>query len=528
MKSERLAERALRAVDAGATRLYGWRYNPLHQSGTIAFAMLLVLIVTGLYLLVFYRVSAPWASVERLVNDPWLGRWIRSLHRFASDAMVIAVFVHAFRMFAQARSWGPRTLAWISGVVLLLFVFVSGWTGFVIVWDTFGARLAIEGARLFDALPLLSEPVRRIFSGERPIPGAFFFINLFLHVAIPLGVAAGLWIHVSRVARPTLFPPRHLSVALIGGLTLLAILWPAPLPPEANPFELATSTPNDLVYSFWLPWSERLPEWIGWTVASLTFLAAVAVPRIMRRPREGTWAPSLVDERLCTGCNQCPQDCPWEAIAMQPRTDDRPTLVAHVNPALCVSCGICAGSCAPMGVGPPRRTGRDQVRAMRDLASDLRLSSAPPVVAMMCANAPPNHRNVLERAGATIHLVTCTGNVHTSAVELLLQGGAGGVIVFSCPPRDCRGREGPKWLDQRVYHDREAELQPRVDRRRVRLATAAAGDLTGTLDAFEGFRRDIGSLSAELSDRSDDATDAVCEPQPVLTGRGKPWWTLRA
>ena len=62
--------------------------------------MLLVLIVTGLYLLVFYRVSAPWASVERLVNDPCLGRWIRSVHRFASDAMVIAVLVHAFRMFA--------------------------------------------------------------------------------------------------------------------------------------------------------------------------------------------------------------------------------------------------------------------------------------------------------------------------------------------------------------------------------------------------------------------------------------------
>ena len=521
VKSERVAERTLRAVDAAATRLYGWRYNPLHQSGTIAFAMLLVLIVTGLYLLVFYRVSAPWSSVERLVNDPWLGRWIRSLHRFASDAMVIAVVIHAFRMFAQARSWGPRALAWISGVVLLLFVFVSGWTGFVIVWDTFGARLAIEGARLFDALPVLSEPVRRIFSGERPIPGAFFFINLFLHVAIPLGVAAGLWVHVSRVARPMLFPPRQLSVALIGGLTLLAILWPAPLPPEANPFELATSTPNDVVYSFWLPWSERLPAWVGWAAASLTFLAAVAVPRIMRRPREGTWAPSFVDERLCTGCNQCPQDCPWEAIAMQARTDDRPTLVAHVNPALCVSCGICAGSCAPMGVGPSLRTGRDQVSAVRELTSDLPLPDETPLVAMVCANTPPDHRIALERAGATIHLLTCTGNLHTSAVELALRGGAGGVIVFSCPPRDCRGREGPKWLEQRVYHDREAELQPRVDRRRVRLATAAAGDLAGTLHSFESFRRDILSLAVPSTDL--DETDVVCEPKPVLTGKRSRW-----
>jgi coenzyme F420-reducing hydrogenase delta subunit len=212
---------------------------------------------------------------------------------------------------------------------------------------------------------------------------------------------------------------------------------------------------------------------------------------------------------------------------MQARTDDRPTLVAHVNPDLCVSCGICAGSCAPMGVGPPLRTGRDQVVAVRDLPRDFPLHGETPVVAMVCANTPLDHRIALGRAGATIHLLPCTGNLHTSAVELALRGGAGGVIVFSCPPRDCRGREGPKWLEQRVYHDREAELQPRVDRRRVRLATAAAGDLAGTMQAFEALRREVISLDAEPSDLSDE-TDLLCEPQPVLSSRGKPWWTFRA
>lgn len=520
MRSERIAGRALRGIDAVATRLYGWRGHPLHQSGTIAFAMLLVLILTGLYLLVFYRVSAPWASVQRIASDPWLGRWIRSLHRFASDLMVIAVVFHAFRMFAQERSWGPRALAWVSGVFLLLFVFVSGWTGFVIVWDTFGARLAVAGAELFDALPLLSEPVRRIFSGERSIPGAFFFINLFLHVAIPLGVAAGLWIHVSRVARPTLLPPKALGIVIIGGLIVLSVVLPAPLPPEANPLVLVTSMPVDLVYAFWLPWTERLPAWAGWTAASATFVAAVAVPRLMRRPREGTWAPSVVDERLCTGCNQCPQDCPWEAISMQARGDNRPTLVAHVNPALCVSCGICAGSCAPMGVGPALRTGRDQVSDIRALTQGFPPQGGAPLVAMVCANAPPDHRRALERAGATLRLLTCTGNLHTSALELAIRGGAAGVIVFSCPPRDCRGREGPKWLEQRVHHEREAELQPRVDRRRVMLATAAPGDLAGTLAAYHAFRREVQALAVTARDALDDH-DVVCEPQPVLAVRSR-------
>ena len=115
---------------------------------------------------------------------------------------------------------------------------------------------------------------------------------------------------------------------------------------------------------------------------------------------------------------------------------------------------------------------------------------------------------------------------HSSAVELALRGGAAGVIVFSCPPRDCRGREGPKWLEQRTYHDREAELQPRVDRRRVRLATAAAGDLEGTLHAFDSFRREIQAL--EISSAVDGEIDSLCEPQPVLAAKEKSWWPFRS
>jgi len=500
-------------MDAAANRLYGWRYNPLHQTGTIAFGLLVALIVSGVYLLIFYRVGAPWASVARIDADPYLGRWMRTLHRYASDAMVVAVAVHAFRMFAQARSWGPRTLAWVSGVVLLLFVLVSGWTGFVMVWDTFGMQLAVTGARLFDALPVLSEPVRRVFAGDRPIPGAFFFVNLFLHAAIPLGVAAGLWIHVSRMARPSLLPPRHLGMTLLSALVLFSVVVPAPLPPEASPFTSPADIPTDLFFAFWLPWVTRLPVWAAWVGAVVTFVGVGAVPWMTRRPRSGSWTPSVVDPRTCTGCAQCPQDCPWEAITMQRRTDGRDTLVAYVDPAACVSCGICAGSCAPMGVGPPGHSGRDQVAGIRLFMEGLAQDPAPPVVALACENAAPSHLAALREAGAAVQNVKCTGNLHTSVIELALRGGAAGVVVFSCAPRDCRGREGPKWLEQRVHHDREAELQDRVDRRRVRLAYMAPGDLQGTMRVFEAFRADVLALARPVPEPGD--VDLLCEPVSV-------------
>ncbi|KAA3420874.1 cytochrome b N-terminal domain-containing protein, partial [Streptococcus pneumoniae] len=68
---------------------------------------------------------------------------------------------------AQARSWGPRLLAWVTGSVLLLVFLVCGWTGYVMVWDVQAQVLATEGARILDVLPILSEPISRTFVGER-------------------------------------------------------------------------------------------------------------------------------------------------------------------------------------------------------------------------------------------------------------------------------------------------------------------------------------------------------------------------
>lgn len=508
---QQLALRVVRALDAAVHRLYGWRWNPLHQSGTLAFALLLVLIVTGLYLLVVYRVGSPWESVARLAADPWLGGWIRGVHRYASDLLIVAVGAHVLRMFAQERSSGPRALAWVSGIFLLGLLLVSGWTGFVMVWDTFGAQLAVGGAQLFDALPVLSEPVARIFAGDRPVPAAFFFVNLFLHVALPLGAAAGIWLHVSRIARPTLLPPRPMLWATVVVLLVAAVALPAPLAPKADALAAPAWVPTNFFYAWWLPLVEQVPPVTAWLGGLALTALALAVPRLTR-PAADIRPPSVVDPRLCTGCNQCPQDCPWEAITMRERDDDRPTLVAHVNPALCVSCGICAGSCAPMGVGPPGRTGRDQVGAIRALAAAMR-GRPPAIVAVTCQNAAPGQLTALADQGVVVHPVTCTGNLHSSVVELALAAGAPGVIVFSCPPRDCRGREGPKWLDARLFHQREAELQERVDRRRVATAIMAAGDLDGTLASLRAFQARVNAL--DPVGEGTDEVDATCRNTPA-------------
>jgi ferredoxin len=510
---ERLAQRVLAPADAACNWLYGWRFNPLYQSGTIVFALLLVLLVTGLWLILFYKVSAPYASVAQLTADRWTGNWVRGVHRYASDAAVIATLVHAVRVFAQGRSWGPRTLAWMSGVVMLLLVFACGSTGYVMVWDTFGQLLAREGSRLLDALPVLSEPTSRVFAGDRPIPGVFFFLNLFAHIGLPLGLLLVFWLHVARLARPTLLPPKPLLWSSIAMLVALAFVRPMAIAPEANAFLLPTSVPADWLYAFWVPLTHSLSAGRALAGSALVSFALLLAPVITRRRGAAAPPPSRVDENICTGCRQCSIDCPYEAITMLPRTDGHADEVARVRAELCVSCGICAGSCAPMGVGPAGRTGRDQLQSVRAFMK--RPTHRPgEIVAICCEHGAERFGRALEADGAVMYAVDCAGNLHTSVIELLVRGGAGGVLVLGCPPRDCWNREGPRWLAERIYHDREAELQSRVDRRRVRVAHAGAGEPGVARAALRKFMSQVGALGAVSAEEEADI-ETVCEPVAV-------------
>jgi hypothetical protein len=88
------------------------------------------------------------------------------------------------------------------------------------------------------------------------------------------------------------------------------------------------------------------------------------------------------------------------------------------------------------------------------------------------------------------------------------------VAICACPERDCVSREGPKWLRERLFNDREAELQPRVDRRRVRVVTFAPGARGESLAAYDGFVRDLARLDQPVAE-TEVEVDVVCDPVPL-------------
>lgn len=499
----------LRPLDGLFNRVYTSDWNPLYKSGALAVTFMLLTVLTGIYIFILYKVADPYGSVAAL-DATWLGSLMRSVHRYSADLAIVAVALHALKMLATGRTWGPRALAWVSGLVLLGVLLLCGWTGLVMAWDVQGQLVAIEGARLLDLLPVFSEPISRSFTHAESVGRAFFFMNLFLHVALPLGLAALFWLHSSRVARAPIFPPRPIHRYAIATVFLLSLLVPVPLPPKADLLSIPVDVPLDLFYAFWLPVARSVS-------APLHLLFWVALAGITLsvpwwwRPEQRVFAKSTVDESHCAGCTQCYLDCPYEAISMVTRSEpsELSVYVARVDPALCVGCGICSGSCAPMGVGPVGRSGRDQLRAVESFLRT-RQPSTDDLVLIGCGYGPGADSTLAAQEGVVAYSSGCTGSVHTSVIELMLRWGVAGVYLLTCPDRDCFFREGPKWLGERVFEDREAELKQRVDKRRVRIGSFATSEAPAAGRAIAEFRDEVRAFAPAIPER-DAAIDAVCE-----------------
>jgi ferredoxin/coenzyme F420-reducing hydrogenase delta subunit len=296
----------------------------------------------------------------------------------------------------------------------------------------------------------------------------------------------------------------------IVALTALAVLWPAPMAPRADLLRLPQDVPVDWFFGFWLPVTQRLPAWSIWPLGAGLLGVCIVVPWLTRPRTEELPAPATVNERLCTGCEQCVSDCPYEAISMVPRTDGRSGFVAQVKTNLCTSCGICIGSCPPMAIGALGITARDQLAEVRAFLAEHRPAENDLVI-VGCSWS--GARAEAARSGAGFLGVPCIGAMHSSTVEILLRGGAGGVLVVGCPEHDGRTREGVTWTEERLFEGRSADLKPRVERSRVRLVQATLGEHVLLHASVLAFAAEIEALAA--ADQEIDIID-MCRYQTLV------------
>ncbi|WP_370869815.1 FAD-binding oxidoreductase [Polaromonas sp.] len=227
---QQLGQAIFLRLESALNRIFGTVLNPFYSLGAITYLMFWIVVVSGFYIYIFYDtgVEDAFGSVEYITHEQWyLAGIMRSLHRYASDGMILFGVLHMVRNFVFDRYRNFRWFSWATGVALLWLVYIAGINGYWLVWDGLAQFLAVASAEWLDFLPVFSAPLARNFLESGSVSDRFFSLLSLVHIGVPLGIFGLIWIHTQRVPEARTSPPRALSIGLVLAMIVLALIHPA-------------------------------------------------------------------------------------------------------------------------------------------------------------------------------------------------------------------------------------------------------------------------------------------------------------
>lgn len=241
---------------------FGDRINPFYHLGAITFFLFWVVGASGLYLYIFFEtgLSVAYSSVVALTENQWFaGGIMRSVHRYASDAMVLTMVLHMLRYFAFNLYHGFRWFSWITGVMLIWMVYATGINGYMLPWDQLAQFVTVTSFEWLDWLPSFGGTLMRNFIYSSAVGDRFFTLLSFMHLGLPLVVLMVMWIHVQRVPKARTTPPRPIVIGLL--LTMLVLSLVLPVHSQGGISNLAQAVTSVELDWFYLAIFPLLTEW---------------------------------------------------------------------------------------------------------------------------------------------------------------------------------------------------------------------------------------------------------------------------
>jgi ferredoxin/coenzyme F420-reducing hydrogenase delta subunit len=474
---QKAARAGLGLLHRPLARAFGPLENPLNHLGALIIYFCWIVLISGIWLLIFFRtsVSGAFESLEYLTHEQWyLGGIMRSLHRYASDAAIATLFIHIVKEFAFDTYRLKRWFSWVTGVPLVWLVFTLGVTGYWLVWDELAQYVAITSAELLDKLPIFTDSMAGNFLADAAMSDRFFTLMAFLHlVGLPVFLVFGIWLHLFRLSRPSINPPRRLMAGTLLCMLVLSFAFPAVSQSKANLASATQSVDLDWFYLHVYPLVQITSPGVVWLllvgVSCLICLAPWLPPGKLAMP-------AVVDLANCNGCERCADDCPFGAIQMQKRSDGRKyELEAVVDSNLCAQCGICVGACPTAtpfrtrgelipGIDLPELSAAELREAIRTAAESL--TGGRRVLSFSCSGS--STAATLRKAGETFVEVKCMGQIPPPFLDYVLSRDlADAILLTGCSDGRCRYRFGTEWTEERVSRKRDPRLRNRIDEARI-------------------------------------------------------------
>ncbi len=215
--------------------------HPTFLFGEIALFSFITLVITGIFLGLFYEpstgqvslfgamVPAAYASVVKIDLLP-MGVIIRRIHHWSAMIMIAAIIAHLARVYFTSAYRKPREINWLIGLSLLAVTLGAAFTGYLLPYSQFSVTATSIAYYIAKSVPWAGDWISRLlFNGEFPAHGTvprFFFLHVML---IPIGLITLIGAHLLVLVKQKHTEPKANSKrkAAQGGRRLIGIpVWP--------------------------------------------------------------------------------------------------------------------------------------------------------------------------------------------------------------------------------------------------------------------------------------------------------------
>jgi len=179
-------------------------FNFWYFFGSLALLVLVMQILTGIFLTMYYHPSATgaYASVQFIMREVSWGWLIRYMHSTGASFFFIVVYLHMFRGLLYGSYRRPRELLWIVGMLVYLALMAEAFMGYVLPWGNmsfWGAQVIVN---LFGTIPVIGSGLVQWIRGDYGISGATLNRLFALHVAaVPIVLLGLVALHLVALHR---------------------------------------------------------------------------------------------------------------------------------------------------------------------------------------------------------------------------------------------------------------------------------------------------------------------------------------
>jgi heterodisulfide reductase subunit A2 len=207
---------------------------------------------------------------------------------------------------------------------------------------------------------------------------------------------------------------------------------------------------------------------------------------------------AIIDSFLCTGCGNCPQVCPTQAIHLEKR--DGVLSLSEVDDLRCIGCGNCVVVCPVKAISLP---GWDDIEIPAQISAALqeRQNGKPKVLALTCewsaygAADIAGARHIPYSPNVRILRMNCSARFDPYHILWAFLNGADGVFLGACPVGECHYGVGNLFARERTDKLKTELSAHGIDPSRLHLEYLTVDDGKKFADAVTAFSNKISHLS---------------------------------